>query len=842
MAIDKPLVSGPFPEEEEEMIEVDTEQEEPDVSIGVLNPEAVTIETEDGGVIIEFDPRPEEDEPDSSAHDANLAEFMDDGDLQHLAMELIGQFESDRTSRKDWEMTYIKGLNLLGLKIEERTQPFPGACGVFHPVLTESIIRYQAHSMMETFPPSGPVKTQVLGNLDSETEEQALRVQNEMNYQVTEVMTDYRSEHEQLLFHLPLAGSAFKKIYYDVDMGRACAVFVPAEDLVVAYGATDLRSCERFTHVMKKTANEVRKLQVAGFYRDMELPEPSPDYSKIQSAYDRIQGDDPSVEYDDRYNLLEMHVDLDLEGYEDEKDGEPTGIACPYVVTIDSQSREVLRIRKNWTKDDPRKMRRMHFSHYKFMPGLGFYGIGLTHMIGGMAKSATSILRQLVDAGTLSNLPAGLKTRGLRIKGDDSPIAPGEFRDVDVPGGSIRDNISLMPYKEPSATLYNLLGTIVEEARKYAAVPDMNIGEMSNNAPVGSTLAILERQMKVMSACQARLHASLRNEFKILAKVIKDFLPAAYDYEVGKDANRKKDFDKRIDVIPVSDPNATTMAQRIMQYQAALQLAQQAPQMYDLPLLHKQMLETLGIQNVDKIIPAGAEAIPADPVSENMDIINMKPVKAFAYQDHEAHIRTHMAALQDPKILSIVEKSPNATVIQAALEAHLREHLAFQYRSEIEKQLGVELPPIGEPLPRDVEQRLAGLVADAADKLLQKDIAEAQAEENIKKQKDPVVQMQQEELRLQAADIERKAKADQMRVDADVLKTQTTAETERKRISSQEKTIGAQIGAKIATEGLKSAVSSKNISSKEKIEGAKLGAKIAEDIVEAADNGRKKED
>ena len=695
--------------------------------------------------------------------------------------------------------------------------------------------------MMETFPPSGPVKTQVLGKPDSETEEQALRVQNEMNYQVTEVMTDYRSEHEQLLFHLPLAGSAFKKIYYDVDMGRACAVFVPAEDLVVAYGATDLRSCERFTHVMKKTVNEVRKLQVAGFYRDMELPDPSPDYSKIQSAYDRIQGDDPSVEYDDRYNLLEMHVDLDLDGYEDERDGEPTGIACPYVVTIDSQSREVLSIRKNWNKDDPRKMRRMHFSHYKFMPGLGFYGIGLTHMIGGMAKSATSILRQLVDAGTLSNLPAGLKTRGLRIKGDDSPIAPGEFRDVDVPGGSIRDNISFMPYKEPSPTLYNLLGTIVEEARKYAAVPDMNIGEMSNNAPVGSTLAILERQMKVMSACQARLHASLRNEFKILAKVIKDFLPAAYDYEVGKDANRKKDFDKRIDVIPVSDPNATTMAQRIMQYQAALQLAQQAPQMYDLPLLHKQMLETLGIQNVDKLIPVGAEAIPADPVSENMDIINMKPVKAFAYQDHEAHIRTHMAALQDPKILALVEKSPNATVIQAALEAHLREHLAFQYRSEIEKQLGVELPPIGEPLPRDVEQRLAGLVADAADKLLQKDIAEAQAEENIKKQKDPVVQMQQEELRLQAADIERKAKADQMRVDADVLKTQTTAETERKRISSQEKTIGAQIGAKIATEGLKSAVSSKNISSKEKIEGAKLGAKIAEDIVEAADNGSKKE-
>jgi hypothetical protein len=537
-----------------------------------------------------------------------------------------------------------------------------------------------------------------------------------------------------------------------------------------------------------------------------------------------------------------MHVDLDLEGYEDEKDGEATGIACPYVVTIDSQSRDILSIRKNWNKGDERKMRRMHFSHYKFMPGLGFYGIGLTHMIGGMAKSATSILRQLVDAGTLSNLPAGLKTRGLRIKGDDSPIAPGEFRDVDVPGGSIRDNISFMPYKEPSGTLYQLLGTIVDEARKYAAVPDMNIGEMSNQAPVGSTLAILERSMKVMSACQARLHASLRNEFKILAGVIKDFLPAVYDYEVNGDANRKKDFDDRIDVIPVSDPNATTMAQRIMQYQAALQLAQQAPQMYDLPQLHKQMLETLGIQNVDKIIPVGAEVVAEDPVSENMNIINMKPVKAFAYQDHEAHIRTHMAAIQDPKILALVQQSPNAAVIQAALEAHLREHLSFQYRSEIEEQLGVELPPIGEPLPRDVEQRLAGLVAAAAEKLLQKDIAEAQAEENRKRMEDPVVQMQQEELRLQAADIERKAKGDQMRAEADLLKTKTTAETERMRISSQEKTTGAQIGAKIATESMKAAVDDKETSSKEKIEGAKLGAKIAEDIVEAAGNASKRKD
>ena len=834
MAIEKPLESGPFPHEieiDEEVLEVETEEVEPDVSIGILNPEAVAIETEDGGMIIEFDPG-SENALGGDAHDANLAEFMDEGELQNLAGELVGQYDSDRMSRKDWETTYIKGLDLLGLKIEDRTQPFPGACGVFHPVLTESIIRYQAHSMMETFPPSGPVKTQVLGNLDSEKEEQALRVQNEMNFQVTEVMTDYRSEHEQLLFHLPLAGSAFKKIYYDVDMGRACAVFVPAEDLVVAYGATDLRSSQRFTHAMKKTTNEVRKLQVAGFYRDVELMEPSPDYSKIQSAYDRIQGDEPAVEYDDRYTLLEMHVDLDLDGYEDTKNGELTGIACPYVVTIDSQSRTVLSVRRNWNEDDPKKIRRMHFSHYKFMPGLGFYGIGLTHMIGGMAKSATSILRQLVDAGTLSNLPAGLKTRGLRIKGDDSPINPGEFRDVDVPGGSIRDNITFMPYKEPSATLYQLLGNIVEEARKYAAVPDMNIGEMSNQAPVGSTLAILERSMKVMSACQARLHASLRNEFKILAGVIRDFLPAAYDYEMNKDANRKTDFDDRIDVIPVSDPNATTMAQRIMQYQAALQLAQQAPQMYDLPQLHKQMLETLGIPNVDKIIPVGVEVMPEDPVSENMNMINMKPVKAFAYQDHEAHIRTHMAAIQDPKILALVEQSPNANAIQAALESHLREHLSFQYRVEIEKQLGVALPPIGEPLPRDVEQRLAGLVAAAAEKLLQKDVAEAQAEENRQKQEDPVVQMQQEELRLQAADIERKAKADQMRVDADVLKTQTTAETERLRIASQEKQVGAQVGAKVATESMKTASDDNAVSSKERTEGAKLGVKVAEDVMD----------
>jgi len=835
MAIERPLEAGPFsseidPEILEQEIEVEVEDNQPDLSIGIVNPDAVSIQTEDGGVIIDFDPQVSDMETDD--HTANLAEMMSENQLQEVATELVGYFESDSMSRKDWEMTYIKGLDLLGLKIEDRTQPFPGACGVFHPVLTESIIRYQAHSMMETFPASGPVKTQIIGELDQDKEQQALRVQSEMNYQITEVMSDYRSEHEQLLFSLPIAGSAFKKIYYDVDMGRACAVFVPAEDLVVAYGATDLRTCERFTHVMKKPSNEVRKLQIAGFYRDVELGDPAPDYSKIENAYNRIQGEDPSVEYDDRYTLLEIHVDLDLEGFEDMKDGEPTGIALPYIVTIDKQSRTVLSVRRNWMEDDPKKMRRMHFAHYKYMPGLGFYGLGLTHMIGGMAKSATSILRQLVDAGTLSNLPAGLKTRGLRIKGDDSPIAPGEFRDVDVPGGSIRDNISFMPYKEPSGTLYQLLGNIVDEARRYAAVPDMNIADMSNQAPVGSTLAILERSLKVMSAAQARLHASLRTEFKILVGVIRDYLPEDYDYMVDKSHSRKKDFDDRIDVIPVSDPNATTMAQRIMQGQAALQLAQQAPQLYDLPALHRQMLETMGIQDVDKIIPTSDEVKPDDPVTENMNIINLKPVKAFDYQDHEAHIRVHLAAQQDPKIQELVGQSPNATVIQAALETHVREHLAFQYRQEIEKQLGAELPPVGEPLPRDVEKKLSSLVASAAEKLTQKDIAEQQQKEIQEKMQDPVVQMQQEELRIKAADVERKAKADQMRVEADLQKSQTTAETERRRIASQEKQTGAQIGAKIATESLRGAIEEKDISSKEKLEGAKIGVKIAEDLLD----------
>ena len=575
------------------------EAEESNIEVAILNPDAVSVETDDGGIMVDFTGG-EEENLGTPSHGSNLAEFMDDNELMSLSNELTAAYESDKSSRKEWELTYTKGLNLLGLEIEERTQPWNGACGVFHPVLTESIIRFQAHSIMETFPAAGPVRTQILGPINIDVEKQANRIEQEMNYQITEVMTNYRAEHEQMLFNLPLAGSAFKKVYYDPDMDRPDSVFVPAEDLIVSYGASDLRTCGRFTHVMKKQRNELRKLQVMGFYRDVPLEEAEPDYSDIQRTYDDIQGEDPTVDYDDRHTILEIHVDLDLLGYEDVVDGEPTGIACPYVVTIDKSSGVILAIRKNWMEDDPKKMRVEHFVHYKFMPGLGFYGLGLIHMIGGMAKSATSILRQLVDAGTLANLPAGLKSRGLRIKGDDSPISPGEFRDVDVPGGAIRDNITFLPYKEPSQTLFALMQTIVEEARKYAAIPDMQVADMKTDAPVGTTLAIMERSMKVVSAAQARLHAGLRQEFRILGRVIKDYMPAEYDYDFGEDFDRQKDFDGRVDIIPVSDPNAATMSQRITQYQAALQLAQQAPQMYDLPVLHRQMLETLGIRDVDK--------------------------------------------------------------------------------------------------------------------------------------------------------------------------------------------------------------------------------------------------
>ena len=799
-----------------------------DVEVTVVNPEAVAVETDDETVILDF-----EEEVEGPAFNENLADHLSDTDLQNVSSELMGAVETDRGSRKDWEQTYIRGLELLGLQIEERSTPWPGACGVFHPMLAEAVIRFQAQSIMETFPAKGPVKTQILGKLTEEKEKQAIRVADEMNYQVTEVMTEYRSEHESMLFALPLAGSAFKKVYYDIDMERCTSVFVPAEDLVVSYGASDLASCPRYTHIMKKNKNEVKRLQLAGFYRDIDLPDPTPDYSKIQEQYNEMQGEDPSYEHDDRYTLYEIHADLDLLGFEDTQDGEETGIGLPYVITIDKSSSEVLSIYRNWMEADPLKKKTLHFVHYKYLPSLGFYGYGLIHCIGGLARSATSILRQLVDAGTLSNLPGGLKSRGLRIKGDDSPIMPGEFRDVDVPGGAIKDSISFLPYKEPSQVLYSLLGNIVDEGRRFAAQADMKVSEMSNQAPVGTTLAIMEKGMKVMSAVQARVHASLRNEFKILAGLIRDYMPAEYAYEVGDDkAVRKEDFNEVVDVIPVSDPNATTMAQRIMQYQAAMQLASQAPQMYDMPELHRQMLEVMGMRDVQKIIPDKGDVRPADPVTENEDLINSRPVQAFAYQDHEAHIAVHVAAIQDPKILQLLSQSPMAKVIEAAAEAHIREHLAFEYRKQIEEQMGVPLPPEGEPLPRDVEAELSRVIAQAAGKLLRKDQAEAQEELVQKRLEDPVFKQQEKELEIREMDVQRKAAADKLRSDTELEKAKIKEGTELERIASTEKTIGAQIGAKLAATAMDVDAKTEELSSKEKMEGARLGVEMAREILQ----------
>jgi len=799
------------------------------VTIQIENPESVSLETEDGGMLIDFNP--EVSEVMGISHGGNLVEIIEDNDLDALASDLVSQFNADNSSRKDWQRTYVKGLKLLGLEIEEKTSPWNGACGVFHPVLTESIIRFQAHSIMETFPAAGPVRTQILGPIDIDIEKQANRVESEMNYQITEVMTNYRPEHEQLLFSLPLAGSAFKKIYYDIDMGRADSVFVPAEDLVVSYGASDLMTCGRFTHVMKKSYNEIKKLQVLGFYRDVDLLEPTDDYSDIQKAYDDIEGSSPEPEYDDRFVLLEMHVNVDLINDEDMKDGEPTGIALPYVITIEKSTQKILSIRRNWEEDDPKKRKINHFVHYKFMPGLGFYGLGLVHMIGGMAKSATSILRQLVDAGTLANLPAGLKSRGLRIKGDDSPIAPGEFRDVDVPGGAIRDNITFIPYKEPSSTLFSLMQTIVEEARRYAAIPDMQLPQAGTEAPVGTTLALMERSMKVVSATQARLHAALRQEFKILARVIHQNLPEKYERYGVEEFSRVKDFNEKVDVIPVSDPNASTMAQRITQYQAALQLAQQAPQMYDLPVLHRQMLETLGIKDVDKIIPTSSEVKPEEPSVENMNLINTKPVKAFEYQDHQAHITVHMTAMQDPKIQQLVSQSPLAGAIQSATETHIREHLAFEYRKQIEEQLGVSLPPIGDPLPEDIEKSLSDLVSKAADKLLQKDVAEAQAQENMKQMQDPVIQNQMKELELKQLDIQRKAQAEQARLQADMEKFLSKYQLEIQKLETKKEIEGAKIGASIAEKNLDLIADGEKLSASQTSEGVKIGVDIAKNLM-----------
>jgi hypothetical protein len=817
MAIEKSLVSNPLGVDNEEAVEVN-----------IVNPEAVSIETPEGGVIFDFDPNASM--MGAEEHGANLAEYIEPDVLDMIGSDLVGMYNADKESRSDWEESYVRGLDLLGLRFEERTTPWAGACGVFHPMLSEAVVRFQAQTIQEIFPASGPAKTSIVGKLTDDKVKQAHRVQDYLNYLMTERMSEYRSETEKLLFSLPIAGSAFRKVYYDPNLGRPCSMFVPAEDFVVSYGASDLKTCERATHVMKKTPNEIRKLQVSGFYRDVDLPSPSPDIGQIQQEYNKLTGSSINYEVDQRHTLLEILVDYDLPGFEDMQGGEETGIALPYVITIDKGSRKVLSIKRNWNEEDPQKLKVEHFVHYTYLPGLGFYGFGLVHMIGGLSKSATSLLRQLVDSGTLANLPGGLKARGLKIKGDDTPIMPGEFRDVDVPGGTIRDNISFMPYKEPSNVLYQLLGDIVQEGRRFASSADVKASDMNSEAPVGTTLAILEREMKVLSAVQARVHHAMGVELKILSRIVSDYGPMRYPYDDSEEPLMAKDFDDRVDIIPVSDPNSGTMAQRIMQYQAALQLSATAPQMYDLPLLHRQMIEVLGIRDADNIIPTDKDLKPTDPVSENMNIINGEPVKAFIYQDHEAHIQTHMSAMEDPKLLKILAMAPDAKVKQAQMMAHISEHVAFSYRQQIEKELGVELPSPDEALPEDIELRLSKLVAPAAAQLTGKDKREAEAQRIQEQMQDPLIQLQQAELQLKAKQAQDKVQTDMAKIQADLEKNREKTELERDKLSQEAKVEGAKLGVRIAEDASREDIEKSRMKSKDMLEGVKVGVDIAKEL------------
>ena len=758
------------------------------VSIEIEDPESVTIDTGDVEITLE----PENDY--GGDFDSNLAEILDEGELATISSDLMELVDADISSRKDWAETFVKGLEVLGMNYEERTQPWNGACGVFSTILTEAAIKFQAESIMETFPAQGPVKTEIIGAIDKMKEDAAQRVRDDMNFKLTEEMPEYRPEHERMLYSLGLSGSAFKKVYYDPAMGRQVALYIPAEDVIVPYGASNLNNAERVTHVMRKTKNEIKKLQVNGFYRDIDLGDPVNIMTDIEKKKAEQQGYKASD--DNRYQILEIHTDLDIEGFEDvDKDGEPTGIALPYVVTIDRGTGDVLAIYRNWLEDDDKKAKRQHFVDYCYIPGFGFYGMGLIHVIGGYARAGTSLIRQLVDAGTLSNLPGGLKSRGMRIKGDDTPIAPGEFRDVDVPSGAIKDNVMALPYKEPSATLLTLLNQITEEGRRLGSISDMKISDMSSQAPVGTTLAILERTLKTMGAVQARVHYSMKQEFKLLKGIIRDYAPTEYEYmpHGGNPKAKQSDYDI-VEVIPVSDPNSSTMAQRIMQYQAVIQLASQAPQIYNLPNLHRQMIEVLGIQNAEKLVPVDDDQTPRDPVSENMAFLNGKPTQAFIYQDHDAHIAAHTSFMQDPMIAQTIGQNPMAQKIQAAAMSHIAEHLAFQYRRKIEEQIGVPLPPPDQKLPEDIEVQVSRLVADGAKQLLQANQAQAQQAQAQQQAQDPMVQMQQQELQIKQMDAQ--AKAQKYQSDAQLAQARLNIESQRianqkemdmARIASQEK-------------------------------------------------------
>jgi len=805
MSIEKSLYQAP--------VGIDSLPQEPDIEIEIEDPESVTVGID--GLEIVLEPSKETDED----FDANLAEYLSTGELAEIAGDLLGDFEDDLSARKDWIQTYVDGLELLGMKIEERTEPWEGACGVYHPLLSEALVKFQSETIMETFPAAGPVKTVIVGKETPEKKDAAQRVQDDMNYQLTDVMTEFRPEHERMIWGLGLAGNAFKKVYYDPHMERQVSMFVPAEDIVVPYGASSLEQSPRVTHVMRKTENEVKRLQFAGFYRDIELQTPSGALDEVEKKIAEKMGFRATS--DDRYKLLEMHVDLDLPGYEDkDKDGKPTGIALPYVITIEKGTQEVLSIRRNWRPEDETKQKRQHFVHYGYVPGFGFYCFGFIHLVGAFAKSGTSLIRQLVDAGTLSNLPGGFKTRGLRVKGDDTPISPGEFRDVDVPSGAIKDNLMTLPYKEPSQVLYSLLGTIVEEGRRFASAGDMKVADMSANAPVGTTLAILERTLKVMSAVQARIHYSMKQELGLLKDIIRDYTPEEYTYEPeeGSRKAKKSDYDL-VTVIPVSDPNAATMAQKIVQYQAVLQLAQNAPQIYNLPQLHRQMLDVLGIRNAQKLIPLQDDQKPKDPITENMDVLTNKPLKAFIYQDHEAHIIAHTNFMKDPLTAQIIGQNPQAQLMAAALNAHIAEHFGFKYRQMIEQQLGAPLPYLKddeETIPEEYEVQLSRLVAQASAQLLQQNQAQAAQQQAAQQAQDPIIQMQQQELQIRAQDVQRKAQKDQ----ADVQLKQEQINVERERIAAQVEIEGQKAGIKMAADKDK-------LDRQNEIEATKMGIDIA---------------
>jgi hypothetical protein len=812
MAIDKSLSQAPLGLAALPMME-----EGPEIEIEIEDPESVEIGI-DGIPIL----RIEEAEPSDQDFDANLAEYMSEDDLQSLASDLVGDFDEDVSSRKDWMQTYVDGIQLLGMNIEERSEPWEGACGVYHPLLSEALVKFQAETIMETFPAAGPVKTTLVGKETQEKKDAAERVADDMNYQLTDVMQEFRPEHERMLWGLGLSGNAFKKVYYDPSIGRQVSMFVPAEDLVVPYGATDLASSPRVTHVMRKTPNEVKKLQYAGFWRDVELPEPVNSLDEVEKKIAEKMGFRATS--DDRYKILEMQVDLDLPGYEDEEDGEATGIALPYIITLDKANSTVLAIRRNWRPEDEHHKKRSHFVHYGYVPGFGFYCFGLIHLIGAFAKSGTSILRQLVDAGSLANLPGGFKTRGLRIKGDDTPISPGEFRDVDVPSGAIKDNLMTLPYKEPSQVLAQLMNQIIEEGRRFASAADMKVSDMSAQAPVGTTLAILERTLKVMSAVQARIHYSFKEELRLLRDIIRDYTPDTYTYEPveGSPRAKKSDYDN-VNVIPVSDPNAATMAQKIVQYQAVLQLAQGAPQIYNMPKLHRQMLDVLGIKNAQQLVKLPEDQKPEDPVTENQNILMMKPVKAFYYQDHQAHITVHMAAMQDPKIMQLVGQNPQAQAMQGAMMAHINEHVAYEYRKQMEMEMGIELPfhpdddeADDKVMPQELEVRVSQLAAQASQALLQRDTNEIRAQQAQQAQQDPLIQLQQQELQLKQAELELKSK----KLAADAAGKADQLQIERDRIDSQEKIAGMNAQIKVDEDA-------KNREAKEKEIGAKLGIDLA---------------